>query len=172
MSRSEFEQDDPHPAPPREGLFYGIAGAFLIDTAFSAPAAFVMPLVRPENVALAVGKLLLAVNLLVGYVGGRLAARAGLSHEDSRSQWTMASVVTGLSVMVESLLYKLRVAMHLVHAAPADAQNAAADRATLVVFAFWITVVMLLVRFGFAMGTYSQAKRDGRVREEDEASVE
>jgi hypothetical protein len=39
---------------------------------------------------------------------------------------------------------------------------------------FLLTLVMmlLLIRFGFAMGTYSQAKREGRVQDEDEASAE
>ena len=35
-----------------------------------------------------------------------------------------------------------------------------------------LAMLVLLARFGFAIGTYAQAKREGRAHEEDEASAD
>ena len=175
MSSSEFDDDDDRHRPSRGQLVRGIAAAVACDAAISLPIAMLMPLVRPQNVAEAIGKLLLGLNMLVGYVGGRVAAKAGLSHEDSRSQWTMASVVSGVSIMMAEAIERLRVALHLVHvqsAAVATAQTTTPDRLALASFVLIVASMLLLIRFGYAMGTYAQAKREGRVHDEDEASVE
>lgn len=172
MSRSEFDEEENRHIPPRDSLFHGIVAAALVDTLVSAPVVLALPLVRPDNVAAAIGKLLLAVNMFVGYVGGRVAARAGLSHEDSRSQWTMASVVSGISIVIGAALEKLRHVLHLVRAPVQPTPSANPDSAILAEFLLMLVMMLLLIRFGFAMGTYSQAKREGRVQDEDEASAE
>jgi hypothetical protein len=170
MNRSESEDDDRH-KPTRGQLIRGIAAAALVDTFISVPLGILIPLVRPDNVAAAIGNLLFGLNMLVGYVGGRVAVRAGISHEDSGSQWTMAAAVAGVSVLTERMIERLRMLLHLVHVEPTTAQ-AANERTVVGAFFFWLVAMMLLIRFGFAMGTYSQAKREGRVQDEDEASVE
>jgi hypothetical protein len=109
--------------------------------------------------------------MLVGYVGGRVAARAGISHEDSRSQWTMASVVSGASIVTGVLMVRLQLALHLVRVQPEAAQQST-EHASIAPVLFWLAAMLLLIRFGYAMGTYAQAKRDGRVQDEDEASAE
>jgi hypothetical protein len=144
--------------------------AAIVDAVVSAPTALALPLVRPDNIAEAIAELLLSLNMLVGYVGGRVAARAGLSHEDSRSQWTMASVVSGVSIIIAVALEKLRHVLHLVHAPVQGTPNANPDSALLARFLLHLVMMLLLIRFGYAMGTYSQAKREGRVQDEDEAS--
>jgi hypothetical protein len=110
--------------------------------------------------------------MVVGYVGGRVAGRAGLSHDDSRSQWTMASVVSGISIIIGAALEKLRHVLHLVRPPVQGAPSANPDSAMLAEFLLTLVMMLLLIRFGFAMGTYSQAKREGRVQDEDEASAE
>lgn len=172
MSRSEFDEEENRHIPPRDSLFHGIVAAALVDALVTAPASFVLPLVRPANIADAIGELWLAMNMVVGYVGGRVAARAGLSHEDSRSQWTMASVVSGISIIVFAALEKVRIVLHLVRVPAQPTPSANPSSELLARFLLHLVMMLLLIRFGFAMGTYSQAKREGRVQDEDEASAE
>lgn len=172
MSRSEFDEEENRHIPPRDSLFQGIVAAAFIDAIVSVPPTFVLPLVRPANIADAIGELLLALNMFVGYVGGRVAARAGLSHEDSRSQWTMASVVSGISIIVGAALEKLRLVLHVVRVPTQVTPSSNPSSEMLARLVLHLVMMLLLIRFGFAMGTYSQAKREGRVQDEDEASAE
>jgi hypothetical protein len=155
------------PASHLGQLFRGVAAAAACDAAVTVPWLLIRPAVRPANIAAAIESLLLGVNMLVGYVGGRAAARAGLAHDDARAQWTMAWIVTGLSVLVEIVVHRVRP---LAHVARPATQPAPAS--ILLALCVSLAVSVLLVRFGFAMGTWAQARREGRVSEEDEAGVE
>lgn len=170
MSHTDRDDQGPSSAPHGGALVRGVAAGVVCDAMISTPIAMFLPLVRPENVADAIGKLLFGLNVLVGYAGGRVAARAGVAHNDSRSQWSMASIVSAASLVTEFLLYKLRLALHPV-ALPASTASQTTER-----FSAWPIVLfvamLLLIRFGFAIGTYAHAKRTGQVHDEDEASTE
>jgi hypothetical protein len=157
--RSSRLNDTTTGVSPRGRLLRGIAAAVVCDTIFTVPWEVVRPVIRPENIAAAVESLLLGVNMLVGYVGGRAAARAGLAHDDTRAQWTMAWSVALVSLLVQLSTMRLR--------------TGAIQLGAPVMLCVSFTVSMLLVRFGFAMGTWSQARREGRVHDdEDEASAD
>ncbi len=169
MSLTDPDDRDP-PSPPPGAFVRGVAVGIVCDAMISAPIAMLLPLVRPENVADAIGKLLFGLNLLVGYAGGRVAGRAGIAHDDSRSQWSMASVVSAASIATEVLLYRLRLALHLVRL-PTGTAAASTERLSPWPLIMFVAMV-LLIRFGYAMGTYAHAKRAGQVHDEDEASAE
>lgn len=136
----------------------GVAAAVLVDAAFTVPWTLFHKHIHPTNVATAVGIMLLSANVLVGYAGGRVGGRAGLAHDDARSHWLMAWLVTLCSQLVELAVLRLHPP-----SAPAAAPSGNA-LAGLVLLAG----VVFLVRFGFAMGTWAQALRDGRVSPDDE----
>lgn len=156
----------------RGQILRGVAAATACAAALNVPWALLRGFIRPENVAEAVGSLLLSVNMLAGYAGGRACARAGLAHDDSRSQWTMAWTVSVLSLVIGIATQQLRWAIHppRVEVVAAAVRHPSAAPATM--FFVLFTATVLLVRFGFAMGTYAQAKREGRAVDEDEASAD
>lgn len=136
----------------------GVAAAVLVDALFTVPWTLFHKHIRPANIETAVGIMLLSANVLVGYAGGRVGGRAGLAHDDARSHWLMAWLVTLCSQLVELAVLRLR---------PPGAPPAAPSGnalAGLVVLAG----VVFLVRFGFAMGTWAQAVREGRASPGDE----
>lgn len=154
----------------RGQILRGVALALACGTLFTVPWNLLAPVLRPQNVVNAVGILLLGENMLAGYVGGRAATRAGLSHEDGRAQWSMAWTVAVLSYVIENVVQQVQFAAH-----PARVEAVASHSVPfgLLVHLVFFTAVVLLVRFGFAMGTYAQAKREGRVHDdEDEASAD
>jgi hypothetical protein len=178
--RSPPPDDDPMvvgrspPAASHRGqVLRGIVAALACDTLFNVPKVLLLPHIRAANLRAAIGNLLLGVLMLVGYVGGRAAARAGLSHDDARSQWSMAWTVSVLSTLIA---HAAVVARHAVvgaaHPAPTGTPAGGAS-GSLLGFFIQFTLVVLLVRFGFAMGTFAQAKRDGRAEDDkDEAGAD
>lgn len=169
---ADDEGDDPASsdramASHRARVARGIVIALACDAALRGPWTLLRGSVRPDNIVAAITSLLLAAHMLVGYVGGRAATRAGLPYADSRAQWAMAVAVAVLSRVTEIGIIRGSLALHLSQAAAMRALQGAP-----VVFLLEFVVAVVLVRFGFAMGTYSQAKRDGLVEEEDEASAD
>lgn len=159
--RGEGPMGDEAPLEPQSSpgsqLVRGVIVASLCDAVVTVPWALLRRLIKPESIAHSIGILLLATNMLSGYVGGRVAARAGLAHDDARAQWLMAWLVTLGSAMVEALVFRLRP----VPTPP----NAAAPGALEQLVA--IAGAVFLVRFGFAMGTWAQARLEGRVRDDE-----
>lgn len=181
-SHHDRDDDNPSPttdrhsqtAPPfdrpsysrRGQIVRGIAAALACEAAVRVPWQLVRPLIRPDNIAAAVASLMLSTHMLVGYAGGRAAARAGLAHDDSRAQWIMAWIVTLLS-------YSIELAVQIVHpAVPRQEHPRPMPEAIAIAIGVALTVTALLVRFGFAMGTWAQARREGKVTDEDEAGVD
>lgn len=150
----------------RVRLARGIVIALACDAVFRVPWTLVRGSIRAENVVAAITTLLLAAHMLVGYVGGRAAGRAGLPHDDGRAQWAMAAAVAVLARVTELGVIRAGISLHLAERA------GHVLRGSPVVFLLEFVVAVLLVRFGLAMGTWSQARREGRVEEEDEASVD
>jgi hypothetical protein len=135
---------------------------------FKVSTLLLVPLLRPSGVAGAVSSLLLSVNMFVGYVGGRVAARAGLPYDDPRSPWFMAATVAMVGRIVELLVFRVRGALPIAHALPVPGPSDAAPAPHIVGF----VIALLLIRFGYAMGMHAQARREGRVSDEDEAGLE
>jgi hypothetical protein len=169
--RDGLTRDERSYVSHRGQLMRGVVAAAACAAACNVPWAFLRGLIRPDNVASALGSLLLSVNMLAGYVGGRAAARAGLAHDDGRAQWSMAWTVAVLSLLVGLGAQQVRFAVHPPRIDPAAVAQRVPSASALLFFAFF-TVTVLLIRFGFAMGTYAQAKREGRPVDEDEANAD
>lgn len=160
---STEELPDPDDLPSGSNwlaLLRGYAVAVAADAAVSIPWAALAPRWRPQHVVTFLSWLLLAYNIAVGYLGGRSAARAGLSHEDGSGHWNLALAVSLTSVVVE-LASRRFLGVHSTEALPSHGA-----------MLLQLLAIAALVRFGVAMGTWAQALREGRVTEEDEASAD
>lgn len=166
---SPLEGPDARPPISHAGqLARGIAAALLCDTVFNVPSVLFLGRL-PENFGSALASLLLGVNILAGYVGGRVATRAGLPHDDQGSQWTMSFAITVFSLMVAQFTQRVQAALH----GPIAVDHAgSAPSISLFQWLVGLAAPLLLVRFGFAIGTFVQAHREGRAHDEDEAGTE
>lgn len=168
MTPRESEPDvasEPAPErrPPRFPQFTQFARltasvslAVACESAVQLPWFFLRSRMHAEHIAAAIGTMLLSGRILSGYVGGRVAARAGVSHDDDRMHWALAWAVTATFIAVASV-----VAQWLPERPSHD------DGALFIGLVLHIVVVTALVRFGFAIGTWVQAFRDGRVRDDE-----
>ena len=151
---------------PAAQFVRGVGVAVVAGVLVNVPRMLLMPLLRLSNVAGALDTLLLGLNVLAGYAGGRAAGAAGVAHDDGRSQWNMAFAATALcaSAALGARAVARRVAA-MPHATLA-AMGGSGMRLLL-----QLAVALLLIRFGFAIGTYAAARRAG-LAVDDESSGE
>ncbi len=171
-ARDRADLDRPFVSPAGQ-FARGVGVAIGVDTLVNVPSVLFLPLLRPQNLASALGTLLLGVNVVIGYVGGRAAGRAGTAHDDDRAQWNMAWTVTLLSTVIAYAT--ARAALHwprIAAALHAATRASGAGTGGAVWLGVRIAFVLLLVRFGFAIGTFAQARRDGLGFGDDEAGAE
>ncbi|MBL8681757.1 MAG: hypothetical protein JNK05_21495 [Myxococcales bacterium] len=163
--RFDDERGEP-PSAPVEAILRGGAAALALDLAFSLGAQFARPAIRHPGFAAALVYVVYASKLFSGYVGGRVASRAGVAHDDRDALRTMALGVTALtmaaSVIVDRLAPWVRVARS---AGPQWSGPPPGVR--LVHFVFEVVLLSFLLVFGFAMGTWAQARRDDKVQDEE-----
>ncbi len=163
--RFEDEHGEP-PMAPIDAILRGGAAALALDLAFSVGAQFARPAIRHAGAREAIVFVVLASKLISGYVGGRVANRAGVSHDDPSAMRTMALGVTALTLaaltVVDRVAPWVRLSLERGPQWPGPTPGV-----RLVQYAIEVMILAWLVGFGFEMGTWAQARRDDKVQDEE-----
>ncbi len=161
--------DDEHGEPPLapiDAVLRGGAAALALDLAFSVGAQLARPAIRHVGAREALVFVVLASKLFSGYVGGRVANRRGVSHDDEPAIRTMALGVTALTLsaltVVERLAPWVRTSLERGPQWPGPPPGV-----RLVQFVVEVVILTAFVSFGMKMGTWAQARRDDKVQDEE-----
>jgi hypothetical protein len=164
----EHEDDERAEAAPApiEAVVRGVGAALALDLFFSIGAQFARPAIRHPGLAAAMVYVVLASKLFSGYVGGRVASRGGVAHNDQSALRTMALGVTTLtmaaSLFVDRMAPWIRLSLERGPQWPGPPPGV-----RLVQFVFEVLLLTWLIGFGFEMGTWAQARRDDKVQDEE-----
>lgn len=163
--RFEDEHGEP-PLAPIDAVLRGGAAALALDLLFSLGAVFARPLIAHPGARESLVYGVLLSKLFSGYVGGRAASRAGVSHDDQSALRTMSLGVTAITLaalaVVERLVPWVRLSLERGPQWPGPPPGV-----RFVQFVLEVTIITWLVGFGFEMGTWAQARRDDKVRDEE-----
>ncbi len=165
---SDDDHSEGDPRDPALGaLARGGGAALALDVAFTLAGELAR--IRLDRFAASVVYFVLASKLLSGYVGGRVASRAGIAHDDRASRRTVALGVTAFTLLALTLArrwgsgFVLATSHRLQWPGPPPG-------ARLLGFVLDVALLAWLLGVGFAMGAWVQARRDDkRLDEEDPA---
>lgn len=163
--RYEDEHGEP-PLAPIEAVLRGGAAALALDVMFSVGAQLARPAIRHVGARDAIVFAVLASKLFSGYVGGRVANRAGVAHDDESAMRTMALGVTALTLsaltVVERVAPWVRVSLERGPQWPGPPPGV-----RLVQFAVEVLILTGMLTFAFKIGAWAQARRDDKVQDEE-----
>ncbi|MFO0558033.1 MAG: hypothetical protein U0269_08430 [Polyangiales bacterium] len=161
--------DDEHGEPPLapiEAVLRGGAAALALDLLFSVGAQLARPAIRHVGARDAIVYAVLASKMFSGYVGGRVANRAGVAHDDESAMRTMALGVTALTLsaltVVERFAPWIRLSLERGPQWPGPPPGV-----RLVQFVAEVLLLTAMLSFGFKMGSWAQARRDDKVQDEE-----
>jgi hypothetical protein len=150
-------------------LVRGGGAAWAADVALSLVGELAR--VRWDRFAPSIVYFVLASKLLSGYVGGRVASRAGVSHEDRSARRTMALGVTAFTLL--GLTAARRVVPALVTAADRRLQwPGPPPGVRLLGFVLEVALLAWLLGLGFGMGAWTQARQDHKLTDEERSADE
>jgi hypothetical protein len=154
------------PAPPLDAILRGGGAALALDLLFSVGMQLARPAIKHAGLAAATAYAVLASKLFSGYVGGRIASRRGVAHDDVGSRRTMALGVTAFTmaamVIVDRALPWARLVQQVGPQWPGPPPGV-----RLVAFVFEVILLSWMVSFGLEMGIWAQARRDDKVQDEE-----
>jgi hypothetical protein len=167
--RHDEEEPGALPIAPIEAVLRGAAAALVLDLVFSVGAQLARPSIRHVGAREAIVYVVLASKLFSGYVGGRVANRAGVAHDDEAAMRTMALGVTALTLSARTLVDRIvpwiRLSLEQGPQWPGPPPGV-----RLVHFVAEVLLLTAMLSFGFKMGSWAQARRDGKVRDEERSA--
>ncbi|MDP3275277.1 MAG: hypothetical protein Q8Q09_08800 [Deltaproteobacteria bacterium] len=148
-----------------ESIWPAVGVAAAMDTVCMIAGQLLRAGVRHPGVAASVIYVVLASKIGSGYVGGRVAGRRGVCHDDGSALWTVAWAVTALSMMAV-LIFERYVPFAQGAHGVGPQWPGPAPGLRLMQFVLEALVMAAFVRLGLAVGSWVQAAREGRATDE------